>query len=460
MKTCPLSRRAFLTLSATTVMGALAAACVPVAPQPGAAEGAAGPSAAPIEIRVSAFGDVPDKNINDRTAAAVAEAYPHLKMIPETYVGRYYDKAQVNFAGGTAPDLFYAEGYRWQPFVDVVIALDEYIERDNMRAAWPDVHNYDILTTWNGQTHISIIDTGCQLMFYNKTLFDQAGVPYPTDDWTWSDFTALVPALTREEGATKYFGYSMTAGGWLGGYGWWISVIRKDGKLEFDTVVEPHEARFTQPEIVEALQFESYDVIANGWAPTPGLVQGGGISVATDRVAMGLQGPWYLPQCKGPQAVKEGGISFDVVLPPAGSAGSTPDAEIQGHMLTKASQHPDEAWEVMKFWMGEEVAQITAEEGRMCGTPELTDKYWVPIATEKFGFENAAAFVKAQLNGHSPMIGGAGANYDVMTGPGGPLAKARDAMFGLEKTAEEALAEANPEIQRLLDEYWAKKGGA
>jgi hypothetical protein len=77
-----------------------------------------------------------------------------------------------------------------------------------------------------------------------------------------------------------------------------------------------------------------------------------------------------------------------------------------------------------------------------------------------YGLENAAAFVKAQLNSQSPMIGGAGADFSVLDGPGGPLRKAADAMFGLEKTAEEALAEANPEIQRLLDEYWAKKGAA
>jgi ABC-type glycerol-3-phosphate transport system substrate-binding protein len=153
----------------------------------------------------------------------------------------------------------------------------------------------------------------------------------------------------------------------------------------------------------------------------------------------------------------EDGVAFDVVLPPAGSDGSKPDAEIQGHMIAVQSTHQDEAWEVMKFWLGEEVAKITAEEGRMCGTPELTDKYWVPIATETYGFENAAAFVQAQLNGHCPMVSGAGANYTALTSAGGPLAKASDAMFGLQMTAQQALEEANPAIQELLDKYWASQ---
>jgi ABC-type glycerol-3-phosphate transport system substrate-binding protein len=170
---------------------------------------------------------------------------------------------------------------------------------------------------------------------------------------------------------------------------------------------------------------------------------------------MTLQGPWYLPQCKGPQAAQEQGVSFDVVLPPAGTAGSKPDAEIQGHMLSSQSKHQAEAWEVMKFWLGEEVAKITAEEGRMCGTPDMTNKYWVPIATKTYGFENAAAFVNAQNDGQCPMVNGASANYTALTSAGGPLAKASDAMFGLQMTAEQAMNEANPAIQALLDKYWA-----
>ena len=91
----------------------------------------------------------------------------------------------------------------------------------------------------------------------------------------------------------------------------------------------------------------------------------------------------------------------------------------------------------------------------MCGTPANTDKYWVPIATEKFNFTNAAAFVDAQLNGYCVIVNGAGANFDALKAAGAPLTVARDAMIALEKTAEEALTEANPGIQAMLDEYWA-----
>jgi multiple sugar transport system substrate-binding protein len=467
-----ISRRRFLEGAGLVLAGTALAACAPAATtvptqaaQPSEATAApaepaptqAPPSAEKVELRVSAWADVPDKNINDRVAALVAELKPNIVLLPENYPGGYYDKIKVNIAGGDSADLLYMEGYNWQPFVDAVVPLDPMIEADSMAKGWPDVPNYANLTRWRGQTYLTVIDTGSMPMFYNKTIFDKRGIPYPADDWTFEDFKELVAQLTFEEDGIKYYGFDLAGGAWTAGYVWWVPWLRMDGKLEFDTIVEPKKAQWTQQELVDAMQFVCYDVIEKGYAPTPDTVAGGGVGIATDRVAMGIQGPWYLPQLRGPQAVKEGGVDFEVVMPPRGAAGTFPDAEIQGHMIWKGSKHQAEAWEVMKIWMGEEAAKITAEEGRMCGTPENTDKYWVPIATERFGFKRADVFVQAQSMGQSPMIGGAGANFTALEGAGGPLAAAAEAMYGLQKTAREALEEANVLIQQMLDDYWAKQ---
>jgi multiple sugar transport system substrate-binding protein len=34
-------------------------------------------------------------------------------------------------------------------------------------------------------------------MFYNKTMFDKAGVPYPSASWTWDDYIAIARKLTQ-----------------------------------------------------------------------------------------------------------------------------------------------------------------------------------------------------------------------------------------------------------------------
>ena len=33
-------------------------------------------------------------------------------------------------------------------------------------------------------------------LWYNKTLFDEAKISYPTDDWTWADLTNAAKAIT------------------------------------------------------------------------------------------------------------------------------------------------------------------------------------------------------------------------------------------------------------------------
>ena len=40
-----------------------------------------------------------------------------------------------------------------------------------------------------------------EIMYYNKDMFDAAGVAYPTDDWTWDDYTAAAEKLTKADGS-------------------------------------------------------------------------------------------------------------------------------------------------------------------------------------------------------------------------------------------------------------------
>src|SRR5690606_27405849 len=40
---------------------------------------------------------------------------------------------------------------------------------------------------------------------YNKNLFDEAGVPYPTEDWTWDDFADMAEQLSSGSGADRTY---------------------------------------------------------------------------------------------------------------------------------------------------------------------------------------------------------------------------------------------------------------
>jgi ABC-type glycerol-3-phosphate transport system substrate-binding protein len=233
--------------------------------------------------------------------------------------------------------------------------------------------------------------------------------------------------------------------------------MRMNGVLEWDTIVEPKEARWDQPEIIDALQYTVTDTIAMGYCPSPATIEGGGVSLATGRVAMVMEGPWYLAQLYGSDAAVEGGIKFDAVEPPLGSSGiDETAAEVHGHVIAKSTQVGDAAWELLKVIMSEEGQKRIADGGRMCSTPDLIERLWAPVAQERFQFENAKAYADSMRTGRNPIFAGAGANYDAVAGPSTPLAVAWDAMLA-GASAQEAITTAQPLLQEILDNYWANK---
>ncbi|GAA3405379.1 ABC transporter substrate-binding protein [Paenibacillus hodogayensis] len=52
------------------------------------------------------------------------------------------------------------------------------------------------------------IFTSNLVLYYNKTLFDKFGVPYPKDGITWNEMVELSKKLTRVDGGTQYFGFT------------------------------------------------------------------------------------------------------------------------------------------------------------------------------------------------------------------------------------------------------------
>lgn len=454
-----LSRRDFLRVSGMSVAGLALAACA----APGAPSAAPGAESAPsgdvTEIRLATWGDTTDKDVYESIAAYISEVDPSIKVIVEQYPGGHYEKIQANFAAGTSAEVIYFQGWSWQPYADQdqLMVLDDYVKRDDASAAWPDIPNYNDNTLWYGKRYMTVADTGSVVMLYNKDLFDAAEIAQPTAGWTYADFQAAVEKITAEKDGVKTYGYAQ-AGGWNGTYLRSLHWMRMNGALEWDSIVEPKESKWMQPEILEGLQYTVVDTVAKGLCPSPASIAGGGVSLAAGNVGMVMEGPWYLAQLFGPDAAVEGGINFEAVEPPVGSTGADETiAEVHGHVMAKTAADPDAAWEVMKAIVSVEGQKRIAAGGRMCSTPEYIESLWVPLAQEKFNFTNAKAYADSMRTGRNPIISGAGSNYDAVAGPSTPLAVAWDAMLA-GTSAEEAIGAAQPLLQAILDDYWSKKG--
>ncbi|MDF2950664.1 MAG: hypothetical protein K0S18_247, partial [Anaerocolumna sp.] len=84
----------------------------------------------------------------------------------------------------------------WDGYFDK-LTTDEYIEKglidvSNLSQATLDMYRID------GKLYAIPAGVSTSLLFYNKDYFDQAGVEYPTDSWTWEDYMEAARKLTMD----------------------------------------------------------------------------------------------------------------------------------------------------------------------------------------------------------------------------------------------------------------------
>lgn len=136
--------------------------------------------------------------------------------------GEYHTKLRNAMNAGEAPDVFYLHPDYQRDFINAGLLLEltdiitEYVDLDDLVPASKEKVS---VTDADGNVHYYGMDV-CNVgpvMYYNKDLFDAAGVEYmPTkveDQWTWDEFVANMQKLTKtEDGVTQYGTYNWEEG--------------------------------------------------------------------------------------------------------------------------------------------------------------------------------------------------------------------------------------------------------
>jgi len=423
-----------------------------------------GPAAAAAgSISLSVWPDVADLQIANATISGFQKKNPNIKVSPEQWVGDYYQKLTVGIAGNTVPDMVYFQGWRWQQYAlgNQIVDLSDYINRDKSTLP-PDLFPanldaYNRQSALKGKHYGMPVDTGSMVMYYNKDLFDAAAVPYPKDSWTQEDFLDTLQKVQdglKKAGKDGVFAYQPNYNDpYVRDFRWW----RSSGGSEFDSLEDPKKSTWDQASIADAWQRELFDLSKKGVAITQAaLVSGGGSSayytfgIQNGLAAMKMEGPWFLPQMWGDKASTKGGLKFDVVQMPKGSTSSSSFWQVEPITIWKTSKSPDACWEYLKYAVSPEAQQFVAQGGRMTNTPKSIVELWAPLAQKAYNFQNAAAFAAAD---GASMVSTGGISTDQMALQGG-LNDARDAVINGTKTAKEALAGVNPQMQALIDQWW------
>jgi len=453
------SRRTFLKIVGTGAAAAALAACaVPAAPaaQAPAAGGAAAPAAEAVKLSVMAFGQADQpafqalaEEYMKRNANATIEAI----FLPNDE--NYYATLQTQYAGGSNPDLASMQGWGYQLFADngVIYGLNELRERDGFNYAWADSQAITDYTERKGDTYLVPMQVATMVMFYARKLFDEAGLPYPTDDWTFEEFVETSQKLTNTSGDKKQWGYQAN-GNWFRDIHW----IRGTGKQEFDSLTDPKTSTFSQPEIIDIVQMVAGDFYHSmGISPKPADLDAGSGGIQAGQSAMKYEGPWWFPQMVTAQMREQGtAVDFDVVLMPKQQDENRPHRGWAEGVVIFNSAPKDAAWELTKFMSGEDGQKIFSEiTGRIPNNPALVESFWAPKVQENHGLTNTAAFLTAFAKGEVDIVSGLprAQYWNEVVKPIG-----WDPLIGGSATAADVLPLVDAGVQKMFDDYWASQG--
>lgn len=340
---------------ATALTVALSTSIFTVCPQ---AEEAA--SEEPVTLTFGFWGDAPEAEMKMRLAEAYMEEHPNVTIEYEYCSGAdYLTKIQTWFSSGETPDVFGVANDHLIMFQDSELFEDlaPYVEKDGLESMWDYESAKETYTIENGRLTAVPFVTKTFAIAYNKDLFDQAGVEYPTKGWTEADMLAAAEKINA-------------LGDDIYGVTWGVRVPEFYRGLYGDMYYNYADKTMN---VVDNESFKAAvtmfsDSILNGIAPdeTSGSISTGGFE--TGKFGMALCACWDIATYQN--SVGDS-FAWDIVTLPVneefGSWKTTLRAN--GWSMSANAENKEACWDFIKFLSTTETAAV---EGSAIGVPCLT----------------------------------------------------------------------------------------
>ena len=271
-------------------------------------------------------------------------AHPDIKVNVEVADwDSYWQKLQVQVAGGTPPDVFAMDAPLYMDWQSrgVLLNLQPYLDREPgiLDGVYPVT--LEAYKTADGIYGLPR-DFQTIVLYYNKDMFDAGGVAYPTEAWTYDDFRTAAKALTLDkdgDGAVDQWGF------WDGGYDmepFWGALVWAYGGDVVNAAAG--KTLIGSPEAVAAFQLMSDMWVTDKSMPTEQqLAAYGWDGFLSGVAAMGVSGHWSIPEYS---AVA---FKWDIAPMPMGPAGRATSVNSAGFVIAKDSKNPEAAWEFVKY---------------------------------------------------------------------------------------------------------------
>ncbi len=259
----------------------------------------------------------------------------------------YWDKLQTGLAGGAAPDVFAMDGPLFPDYQSrgVLLDLQPYIDRDAFDLTALADAGVAHFTTADGQYGLPR-DLNVVALYYNKAMFDAAGIAYPDDTWDWAKLVEVGKQLTIDsdsDGLPEQWGfYTETTD--MENY--WSSLVWQAGGEIVNE--ERTQTLLGSDQAVQGLQQLQDLIYTHKIMPTPDLFVETGDAFEQGKAAMESNGSWLVPTHLA------AGIDLGIAHLPAGPAGKATSINPTGLVVANSTKAPDAAWEFVKYIVGPE----------------------------------------------------------------------------------------------------------
>lgn len=204
----------------------------------------------------------------------------------------YWTLLSAGAQGGSMPDVFWMHSNEAERYMSNEMLLDltdRIADSDKI-----DMSKYpeDIteLYTYDGKNYAVPKDVDTIALWYNKTLFDEAGLEYPTADWTWDDLYEAAKALTKD----GVYGFGCSATNNQAGY---YNLIYDMGGYVIND--DKTASGYDDPNTIKAMQYFE-KMIQEGIMPSQQTMSESAedVLLGSGTLAMTTQGSWMLSAFK------------------------------------------------------------------------------------------------------------------------------------------------------------------
>ncbi len=310
-----------------------------------------------IVLRMTVWDKQEDLDFYKEALKEFYKTHPNIRVEIESVPWlRMFDKLLVSTAGGRCPDVSRVSSTYFTPCAakGLLEDLEPYIEKDTEF----DISDFyaPAVESWGkykGKIYAIPGDVDIYAMYYNKTMFDKYGVPYPDETWTWETFLANAKRLSKNLDKDD----KLEQWGCVPDQTWQAYVWQNGG-----SILNADNTRCTldEPAAYEALQWMSDLRTKHHVAPTAADAADIGPQklFTNGQIGMYISGSWAAGLIFNKEITT---FDYDVApLPMGKKRASFIGGACWG--ILKGGKHKKEAWELVKFMTSPSMQKHFAEK--------------------------------------------------------------------------------------------------